>query len=134
MVFDAETPRVLAVLDWELSTLGHPLADFTYHLMMYHLPPTIIGGFAGADLAALGIPGETDYIRAYCRRTGRAGIDHLNFYLAFNMFRFAAILHGIRGRIARGTASSEHAKTMAANVEPLAALAWRQTQRAHSVS
>jgi aminoglycoside phosphotransferase (APT) family kinase protein len=134
VVFDTGTSRVRAVLDWELSTLGHPLADFTYHLMMYHLPPSIIGGFAGADLKTLGIPSEADYIRTYCRRTRRAGIDHLNFYMAFNMFRFAAILHGIRGRIARGTAISAHAQTMAANVEPLAMLAWQQTQREQSSS
>jgi len=127
LVFDANGPRVLAVLDWELSTLGHPLADFTYHLMMYRLPPSIIGGFAGADLVALGIPTEEEYVRAYCQRTGRTGIAQLNFYMAFNMFRFAAILHGIRGRIARGTASSAHAKSMAANVAPLAAMAWQQT-------
>jgi aminoglycoside phosphotransferase (APT) family kinase protein len=128
LVFHATEPRVLAVLDWELSTLGHPLADFTYHLMMYHLPPSIIGGLAGKDSARLGIPSEAAYVAAYCHRTGRADIPHLNFYLAFNMFRFAAILHGIKGRIARGTAASAHAKSMAANVEPLAALAWSQAQ------
>jgi aminoglycoside phosphotransferase (APT) family kinase protein len=128
LVFHASEPRVLAVLDWELSTLGHPLADFTYHLMMYHLPPTIIGGLHGNDCEALGIPSESDYVAAYCRRTGRNGIDDLNFYLAFNMFRFAAILHGIKGRIARGTAASSHAKSMADNVEPLAALAWAQVE------
>jgi aminoglycoside phosphotransferase (APT) family kinase protein len=127
VVFEPHGPEVLAVLDWELSTLGHPLADFTYHLMMYRLPPHIIGGFAGADLAALGIPTEGEYVRAYCRHTGRAGIDSLNFYMAFNMFRFAAILHGIQGRIVRGTASSAHAHSMAANLGPLAALAWQQT-------
>jgi aminoglycoside phosphotransferase (APT) family kinase protein len=134
LVFDPQGPAVLAVLDWELSTLGHPLADFTYHLMMYRLPSSIIGGFAGADLAALGIPSEADYVRAYCRRTGRIGIDHLDFYMAFNMFRFASILHGIQGRIARGTASSANAQSMAANVEPLAALAWQQAQRENSFS
>jgi aminoglycoside phosphotransferase (APT) family kinase protein len=128
LVFHPTEPRVLAVLDWELSTLGHPLADFTYHLMMYHLPPSIIGGLAGNDCTRLGIPSETAYVTAYCRRTGRAGIPNLNFYLAFNMFRFAAILHGIKGRMARGTAASAHAKSMAENVEPLAALAWSQAE------
>jgi aminoglycoside phosphotransferase (APT) family kinase protein len=128
LVFHATEPQVLAVLDWELSTLGHPLADFTYQLMMYRLPGSIIGGLAGSDCAALGIPSEAAYVAAYCRRTGREDIADLNFYLAFNMFRFAAILHGIKGRIARGTASSAHAKSMAENVEPLAALAWAQTE------
>jgi aminoglycoside phosphotransferase (APT) family kinase protein len=124
VVFDSVEPRVLAVLDWELSTLGDPLADFTYHLMAYRLPPSIYGGVAGADLASLGLPSEAAYVEAYCRRTGRSGIEHLEFYMAFNMFRFAAILHGIRGRIARGTATSAHAKAAAEQFELLAGLGW----------
>jgi aminoglycoside phosphotransferase (APT) family kinase protein len=126
MIFHASEPRVLAVLDWELSTLGHPLADFTYHLMMYRLPPHIIGGFNGADLEALNIPSEASYTAAYCARTGRDGVADMNFYMAFNMFRFAAIVHGIKGRIARGTAASAHAADMAANLPELAALAVAQ--------
>jgi aminoglycoside phosphotransferase (APT) family kinase protein len=117
------------VLDWELATLGHPLADFSYHLMIYRLPPHMIGGLQGQNLAALGIPSEADYVAAYCVRTGRQGIDNLGFYLAFNMFRFAAILHGIKGRIARGTAASAHAKSTVENLAPLAEIAWTQVER-----
>jgi len=128
IVFHSTEPIIIAVLDWELSTLGHPLADFTYHLMMYRLPCEMVGGLNGRDLAALGIPSEADYVNTYCRRTGLGGIANLDFYLAFNMFRFAAILHGIKGRIARGTASSAHAKSAADMVVPLAELAWAQVK------
>jgi aminoglycoside phosphotransferase (APT) family kinase protein len=109
MIFHPTEPRVLAVLDWELSTLGHPLADFSYHAMMYHMPPHIVAGLAGADLAALNIPSEQDYIAAYCARTGRDGIAGYRFYTAFNFFRLAAIFHGIKGRVIRGTAASAQA-------------------------
>jgi aminoglycoside phosphotransferase (APT) family kinase protein len=121
---------VLAVLDWELSTLGHPLADFTYHLMVYRMPAGVSTGLAGLDLAALNIPSEADYVAAYCRRTGREGIPDIDFYMAFNMFRLAAIVHGIKGRLVRGNASSGHAAQMAASLEPLAAGAWAQAVRA----
>ena len=123
MIFHPSEPRVVAVLDWELSTLGHPLADFAYHALMYHMPPNIVAGLIGADLNALNIPSEQAYIAAYCRRTGREQIPNWPFYIAFNFFRLAAIFHGIKGRVIRGTAASAHARERAENFPVLAELA-----------
>ncbi|MEK7421727.1 MAG: phosphotransferase, partial [Pseudomonadota bacterium] len=133
LMFHPTEPRVIAVLDWELSTLGHPLADFSYHCMSWHIPATLGRGIAGKDLAALGIPDEEEYIRRYCERTGLKDVDTLradwNFYMAYNMFRIAAILQGIAKRVEAGTASSAQAKASGDTARPMAELAWSFAQR-----
>ncbi len=134
LMFHASEPRVLAVLDWELSTIGHPLADFSYHCMAWHIPPGTFRGIGGVDVKSLGIPTEDDYIHRYCDRTGLTTPADLkadwNFYLAYNMFRIAAILQGIAKRVEAGTASSAQAKASGAGARPMAELAWKFAQLA----
>lgn len=128
LIIHATEPKVIAVLDWELSTLGHPLADFTYHLMAWQMPDIGIGstGLLGKDLAALGIPDEESYTAQYCARTSRDdGIANRHFYSAFNFFRLAAILQGIAGRVRDGTAASGHAEQAVKAVRPLADMGWQ---------
>ena len=130
-IYHPGEPRILAVLDWELSTLGDPLADFAYHCMSWHIPPGQFRGIGGLDLEALGIPSEKAYVETYCRRTGRAGIDptHWDFYLAYNLFRIAAILQGIRKRVVDGTAASAHAQEAGSRAAPMAELGWKQVEK-----
>jgi aminoglycoside phosphotransferase (APT) family kinase protein len=133
MIFHPTEPRILAVLDWELSTLGHPLADFAYHAMMYHMPSDIVAGLGGAEPASLGLPTEPDYITAYFKRRGLPGIANWNFYMAFSFFRLAAIFHGIKGRVLRGNASSATATERAAAFPRLARLARDAMERCQAV-
>ncbi len=129
-----DAPKIRAVLDWELSTLGDPLADFTYHLMQWHMPHAEAragtGSLAGHDLAALGLPSLPDYVDRYVARTGLDPRPHLPIYLAYNFFRLAAILQGIVGRVRDGTATNENAPARAQMIRPLAVKAWEFAQEA----
>jgi aminoglycoside phosphotransferase (APT) family kinase protein len=131
VIFHPTEPRILAVIDWELSTLGHPLADFGYHCMVWRIPPGIFRGLAGLDFAALGIPSEREYVATYCRRTGREGIParEWEYYMAYNMFRIAAIAQGVMARALQGNASSAEAMQTGRAARPLAELAWGQVER-----
>jgi aminoglycoside phosphotransferase (APT) family kinase protein len=117
-------PRIAAVLDWELCTIGHPLADLAYNCLPFRLERAEADGLVGLDLPALGIPSEEDYVAAYCRRTGRQGIPRWDFYVAFAMFRIAAISQGIMGRVIAGTANDPHARLRGERARPLADAAW----------
>jgi aminoglycoside phosphotransferase (APT) family kinase protein len=132
MILAADEPRIVAVLDWELSTLGDPLADFSYHLMQWQMPPTeaSTGSLQGADLAALGIPALDAYVEAYVARTGLDPRPYLPVYCAYNFFRIAAILQGIVGRVRDGTATSAVAAARAELVRPLAAKGWEFARQA----
>jgi len=129
VIFHRTEPRILAVLDWELSTLGHPLADFAYHCMYFRLTPGEFRGIGGLDLHALGIPSEEEYVAAYCRRTGRTRIEHWDYYMAYNMFRLAGIVQGIMGRVVQGTAVSQKAIESGKRARPMAEAGWREVEK-----
>ncbi len=133
-ILDRRKPKVRAVLDWELSTLGDPLADFTYHLMQWMMPPSDtgvgVGSLVGHEDDAPGLPRLEDYVAAYCERTGRRDIGNLETYLAYNFFRMAAIFQGIVGRVRDGTAANPNAARMAEQVEPMAKVAWNFARKA----
>jgi aminoglycoside phosphotransferase (APT) family kinase protein len=131
LIFHPREPRIVAVVDWELSTLGSPLADFSYHVMLWRVETGEIRGLKGLDLPALGIPTESEYVSAYCRRTGRATIDPRvwEFCMAYNLFRIASIRQGIMKRVLEGTAASRHARESGIRARETAELAWAQVEQ-----
>jgi aminoglycoside phosphotransferase (APT) family kinase protein len=130
MIFDAKDPHVVAVLDWELSTLGDPLADFTYVAMAWVTHNEGRSGVMDLDRAALGIPELDAMVERYCAATNRDGVPDMNWYFAYNFFRLAGIIQGIKKRVIDGTASSAHAQAMAERVYPLAQSAWKFAEQA----
>ena len=129
LVFHPTEPRVIGVLDWEIATLGNPLADFAYHVMAWRVSPEEFRGLREVGITALGIPGEAAYVAAYAKRTERDALPDWEFYMAYNLFRMAAILQGIMGRVRDGTAANPEAARMGALVRPLANLAWAQAEK-----
>jgi len=134
LIFDRQAPRAIALLDWELSTLGHPFADVGYLCMQLRMPERVgsVSGLRGKDLAALGIPGESEYVARYCERVGIDGIDNFSFYVAFSFFRLAAIIQGVAKRAADGNASNKNAAQLGRLVEPISRFALEAIEEAES--
>jgi aminoglycoside phosphotransferase (APT) family kinase protein len=130
VIFDPHEPLIRAVLDWELSTLGHPLADFAYHCLVWYRNPDTQQGLLGLDLEALAVPAVSDYLAEYCKRLGREVLapHEWEYYIVFNMFRLAAILQGIAARAIQGNASSQQAAVLGSGARPLAEEAWRRVE------
>lgn len=124
LVFHKTEPKVIGVLDWELSTIGNPLADFAYHVMSWRVTPELFRGLAGIDFASLGIPNEEEYVAAYCQRTGRGPIPDWDFYIVYSLFRLAAIMQGIAKRAIEGTAASDEAAELGRQARPVGEQAW----------
>lgn len=124
-------PRVIAVLDWELATLGHPLGDLAYNCMTFHLPhgAPSLKGISGLDLKSLGIPTEEEYVARYCQMTGRGDIPNFSFYIVFAMFRLASICQGVYARALQGNASSDNALVVGKKAAVLADIAWDIAQK-----
>jgi aminoglycoside phosphotransferase (APT) family kinase protein len=124
LVFHKTEPRVIGVLDWELSTIGNPLADFAYHVMTWRVTPELFRGLAGVDFASLGIPTEEEYVAAYCRHSSRGPIPDWDFYTVYSLFRLAAIMQGIAKRAIEGTAASDEAAELGRLTRPVGEQAW----------
>jgi aminoglycoside phosphotransferase (APT) family kinase protein len=131
VIFDPDTLTLRAVLDWELSTLGNPLADFAYHCMPFRLPASMSSCAGAGAISRAGIPSEAEYLRRYCERTGRDAIRSFDFYYAFSMFRLAAILQGVKARSLQGNASSSDASEAGDRARPMAEAGWAQVVQAH---
>ena len=124
LVVHTTEPTVIGVLDWELSTIGDPLADFAYHVMTWRVTPELFRGLAGIDFTGLGIPTEEEYVAAYCRQTGRGPIPDWDFYIVYSLFRLAAIMQGIAKRAIEGTAASDEAVELGRLARPVGEQAW----------